>query len=186
MGEAEVPDELPALPAAAPAPTAAAPVAAPPPAPVAAAPPALPSPTVDPSPPTIAPPELPKNLELPKFEPHLPGTYPPHIDQKLFFSRLITDFHKESPIKGGTDIIADLQKNWQDQKLQNKLDEIDTELAQKSKPLQELEKEWRILQFEIDGRQERLKMVEDELHKGVRDIQLLLERRESLSRLLGQ
>lgn len=107
-------------------------------------------------------------------------------DQKLYFSQLITKFHntemqkdveKEILSSASSDVISHLHSQWEDEKHEENLAQMEKDIYERMQPLQRLESEWRILRTEIDVRQQLLKEKEKQIKKATLELKDLLKKK---------
>lgn len=149
----------------------------------------------------IAPDELPPIPEELKKEPTAPVVQTPSqdvkadisvsgiSDSKLYFSELmsrmngqgsIEELEKELTKSDSRSIFTNLNSYWDEQKQQQGLMLIEKTIKERIPSLQKLEQDWRNLKADVNQKLKLLKEKEDQIKNSTVDLKLLIQKRNQL------
>jgi hypothetical protein len=203
----KVPDELPPLPDAKPAEVPAAPapqpVVAPPELPPIAAPVIPPAPVpVQPQPAPVIVEAAPQPqvviveekkapvIEKPVIQAAKPQTIEQKIDARLYFFGLITKLHdnktkdnveKELLNSTPAEIINRMSSQWEIQKKEDRLVDIEKRITEIMPPLESMEYEWRTLKNELTQKGRRINDIEENIRKSTEELKHLISEKSKLN-----
>ncbi len=123
-------------------------------------------------------------------------------DKRLYFSELISRFHNPEEKKtaeqeiinvSSQDVINHLSSNWEQQKKEERLIEIEKQINEKMAPMQSMEQQWRSLKSELDQRRQeedtktrKVQEIEETIRKTTEELKNLLNEKSRLNSELSR